>query len=486
MLRYHEFPFRATLLAISVAMALAFGGMLPARAQSTVNVVKYPYLLWVTETGATVMWETDTAAAATVTFSPPSGSATVVNVPATDTVEKAIATSLTRATRYTYSVDIPGKHLGDGAFTTDDHTATKVTFGVIGDNRTNPANFLNLNTRMMRRNPELIINVGDVVTSGPVVSQWNTEFFTPSKDVFRFAPCYVSIGNHEGNTPLFRRFLPYPETITGNPVESRGHYFAHYRGNCAFVAFDDYYSLAPGSPQYVWLQQTLASPAYQNAKWKFAYCHEPAYSDGWPGYDGTPDVRNYIVPLLEKAGVDAFFNGHTHSYERAIVNNVVHMINGGGGAGDESWGRNWPQTVKYGLILQYSTVQVDGDNMTVTCYDDSNKVFDRLTLRKGDARTLPGAPVFVRPPVSGHTGRQMVTLKYPSGSGQRYRYRVAIKERTTEDGFWEPTIVMYDPAVAISLPVDFKVPGTYHVMAQALDAQYLASGWVESGAITIQ
>jgi predicted phosphodiesterase len=477
------------LLLIATWAALLLAGLVSG-AQSAVTIVKAPYLLWVTGTDVIFMWETSPAVNARVTITPEAGGTPIlVDVTPTSTVAQAGYSGLTPGTRYLFSVSTtasPIQALGSGAFLTDSPGPRPMTFGVLGDTQELAANFLINNTRLMEHNPELILHVGDLMTNGTDASQWNTQLCTPGRDMLRFAPMYTSFGNHEANSPNIRTFLPYPETMTGNPVDSRGHYFTAQRGNAFFIMLDSQYAITPGSPQYVWVVNVMASTAFKSATWKILCCHYPAYSDGWQGYDGDYNMRTYLVPLMEQNGVDLYMKGHTHAYERGYLNGVTHIINGGGAAGNETWGRNWPFITRFALILQYSIIKINGDKLEFSCYDFGNKLYDRFTLQKGVPFTLPGAPVFVRGPKSKPVGVQTVTLKYPAGGSQRFRYRVAIDERRAEDGFWEATPIMYDARQEITLPVNFKVPGTYHVIAQALDAQYRASDWVKSEAVTIQ
>lgn len=451
-----------------------------------VTVVKAPYLLWLTASEVTVMWETSAPEPATLTVTPAAaGAPTSVAISPATVVAQAKCTGLSAGTRYTFSVDTSSQNLGTGAFLTDSPGPRPITIGVLGDTQAVPANTLVNATHMMAHNPELVIHVGDAMDNGTDLSQWTSQLFTPLRNTLRFAPMYEAFGNHEANSPNIRTYLPYPETMTGSPVESRGHYYTFSRGNAFFINLDSQYAFTPGSPQYVWFTQVLASSAFKSSTWRVLSCHYPAYSDGWEGYDGDGNMRAYLVPLMEQNGIDLYMKGHTHTYERGYLNGVMHIINGGGAAGGETWGRNWPFITHCAFILQYSIIKINGNKLEFECYNFSDKLYDHFTLEKGVSFTLPGAPVFVRQPRSGPAGEQTVTLKYPPGGTGRYRYRIAIKERLSEDGFWPTTPVMYDAGQEITLPVKFKASGTYHVMAEALDAQYRASAWVDSQAVTI-
>jgi len=64
--------------------------------------------------------------------------------------------------------------------------------------------------------------------------------------------------------------------------------------------------------QLDWVQQQLSG---SNAKWKIAFFHHPLYSDG--RFHGSDvDLRNQLMPIFEKYGVNVVMSGHDHVYER--------------------------------------------------------------------------------------------------------------------------------------------------------------------------
>lgn len=110
--------------------------------------------------------------------------------------------------------------------------------------------------------------------------------------------------------------------------------------------------IQPGSPQYTWLQQELESPEFQRAKYKIVMFHHPPHSLGdniVPPYtnpvqfteqDGSgqikmiryeyPKQQDYIIqdlmPLLEKAGVQLVYYGHSHLWNRFISDRGLHFL----------------------------------------------------------------------------------------------------------------------------------------------------------------
>lgn len=111
-------------------------------------------------------------------------------------------------------------------------------------------------------------------------------------------------------------------------------------------------AIAPGSPQYQWLQQELKSPAFQQAKYKVVMFHHPPHSLGeniLPAYTDPvqqiernaageitairyeyPREADYIIrdvaPLLEQAGVQLVFYGHSHLWNRFISSSGMHFL----------------------------------------------------------------------------------------------------------------------------------------------------------------
>ncbi len=111
-------------------------------------------------------------------------------------------------------------------------------------------------------------------------------------------------------------------------------------------------AIAKGSPQYNWLTQELNSAEFQQAKYKIVMLHHPPHSLGGnivPAYtdpvqiverdrDGNikavryeyPKEADYIirdlVPLLEDAGVQLVFYGHSHLWNRFASTSGMHFL----------------------------------------------------------------------------------------------------------------------------------------------------------------
>ena len=110
--------------------------------------------------------------------------------------------------------------------------------------------------------------------------------------------------------------------------------------------------IVKGSAQYNWLKEELNSPEFQQAKYKIVMFHRPPHSLGdniVPAYTDPvqivdrdeqgnikmvryeyPKAKDYmirdVVPLLEKAGVQLVFYGHSHLWNRFESASGMHFL----------------------------------------------------------------------------------------------------------------------------------------------------------------
>lgn len=255
--------------------------------------------------------------------------------------------------------------------------ATSYKFCVYGDNRTNFDDHRLVIRAMTQKAPEFVLHVGDLVTHGSRYEEWLPEFFAPADWLIHTVPFYVAAGNHEDGGHWLRTFMPLP----GNEK-----YYAFTQGTGFFVALDTNISLKPDSPQIQWLREVLDSKETKSAKWRFCFFHHPPYSMGKRHYDGEPDVRRYVLPLLEEGGFDIAFFGHIHDYERGKLNGVYHVVTGGGGAplcfGPHYRVHEFPHVSTYRCMLHACLVEVEDDHLKFSAFMPNGKVFDAFEITK--------------------------------------------------------------------------------------------------------
>ena len=70
-----------------------------------------------------------------------------------------------------------------------------------------------------------------------------------------------------------------------------------------------------------WLKEDLAGTTQE---WKIAFWHHPPYTKGSHDSDSEnalADMRQNLVPILERGGADLVLTGHSYSYERSVLLN---------------------------------------------------------------------------------------------------------------------------------------------------------------------
>ena len=139
-----------------------------------------PYLQNVTPNSITVMWETKDAVIGKVIF----GQNEELNQSATETTPVKIheihLTGLKTNTTYNYQAQYGKEKLTPASFRTAPPLGTKNwRLVVYGDNRSNPDTHTKNVQQIMKLNPAIVLNSGDLVATGTVYDQWKTQYFDP-------------------------------------------------------------------------------------------------------------------------------------------------------------------------------------------------------------------------------------------------------------------------------------------------------------------
>lgn len=151
-----------------------------------------------------------------------------------------------------------------------------------------------------------------------------------------------------------------------------GHWYAVERGGLLGIALD---STRPDDPdQLAWLEETLAS---SDATWKLVGLHHPPYSSGFHG--SHEELRDTLVPLFERYGVQVVFSGHEHDYQRSNpIDGVTYVVTGAGsrtrrtGTGDFT-------AVAYSTH-HYVDLDVFDDHLLLRAIDQDGEQFDEVVI----------------------------------------------------------------------------------------------------------
>jgi hypothetical protein len=111
-------------------------------------------------------------------------------------------------------------------------------------------------------------------------------------------------------------------SVLGAPASPR--YYTWTAGDIAFFVYD---GNLVDTRQQRWLRDAVCG---SRAKVKIIYGHQPVYSPGPHGSDGS--VRSMVQPVARDCGVSLVLSGHDHLYSRSKpVDGVTYVVSGGGG-----------------------------------------------------------------------------------------------------------------------------------------------------------
>lgn len=225
------------------------------------------------------------------------------------------------------------------------------------------------------RRDAFAIGVGDLAEDGAAYGDVRTYYLDRvAARLGRSVPWFVAWGNHDGNrSAVIRKFSDLPSGERPGFDPGWGSYsFDH--ANCHFVCLD--HDTLQGDILGGWLEDDLAAAAERGVRFTFVFVHVPPFCEIW--IDGDAWLRAHLVPLLEEYGVDICFSGHTHEYERGMLEGTYYVITGGGSWLDfpEPYTTDWPHMtvggfhslgggIDKGLVNEYVRVTVDGDVATV-------------------------------------------------------------------------------------------------------------------------
>jgi len=352
-----------------------------AQVQTLEGLNIYPYLQNVTQNSIVIMWETTEPFVGTVSYGESENMGSSISESSPVKIHEVKITGLEPGKTYNYQASYGNVKITPSKFKTAPPDGTKdFVLAVYGDSRSNPVVHENVVSLMLESNPDLVINVGDLVLNGTIYEQWKPQFFTPLSKLSDHVPFYACLGNHEGNSPNYFNYLSLP----GNEI-----YYSFDYANAHFICLDTNSGNTPydeSSPQYKWLIDDLEKNKNSD-KWLIVFFHAPLFRAHLTR--GIEPQRYVWQPLFDKYSVDLVLNGHDHYYERTYPigylsdkpkKGVPHVITGGGGAPlyDLVENRNYMEVVK--KTYEAMIIKFKGDKLRATVNDLNRVTIDSFTL----------------------------------------------------------------------------------------------------------
>lgn len=179
-----------------------------------------------------------------------------------------------------------------------------------------------------RKPVDAYVHVGDMAYNGGGDAEFSANFFGVYTDLLRTTCCWPSMGNHEGSNssgssgigPYFDAYVMPTRGEAGGVASGTESYYAFDYGHIHFVCLNSHdIDRSPTGAMAEWLKADLEMT---NAQWLIAFWHHPPYTKGTHDSDRELqliEMREYIMPILENAGVDLILTGHSHTYERSML-----------------------------------------------------------------------------------------------------------------------------------------------------------------------
>jgi hypothetical protein len=310
------------------------------------NITRGPYLQMGNQTAVSVRWRTSVATTGKVKYGTTPGVYTDSVQHTTSLSEHELRiTGLSPDTKYYYSVGTVTGIIEASAlnyFNTAPlpSTTRKVriaAYGDCGNNSSNQVNVRNAYLNYMGANPtDVWLLLGDNAYDEGTDSEYQTNFFNVYKDnLLKNIYLFPTPGNHDyansssrqddHNIPYLANFTLPKNAECGGVASGKEEYYSFEYGDIHFICLDAYGEESnkrfydTSSTQILWLKNDLAA---NTRKWTIAYWHHPPYTMGSHNSDTESDlvsIRQKLIRILERNGVDLILNGHSHDYERSYL-----------------------------------------------------------------------------------------------------------------------------------------------------------------------
>ena len=334
-------------LIITLLVLYAFGRPTQKWLDDFYSGVRAPYLQMMSSDAVTLRWQSEEEFAGVVRYGLNPNQLTNTQKEAESGEEHEVRLSgLRPATKYFYSLgdgiqtDFAGKNFWfKTAPLTKANSNDSVRFWVTGDQgypniiqtqvRDAMLSWVKQNPRTTKYSPvpDFWITTGDNAYRSGSNEQFQAGFFEPYKTILRNTPVWPTYGNHDARRWVFFDIFTFPtKAESGGVASGSEHYYSFDYANIHFVMLDTEASdLDDDGEMLSWLKKDLKETKQQ---WLITVFHHPSYTKGSHDSDNKRDsrgrlimVRENIVPILEKAGVDLVLSGHSHMYERSELIN---------------------------------------------------------------------------------------------------------------------------------------------------------------------
>ncbi|MFC2116917.1 metallophosphoesterase [Bacteroidota bacterium] len=348
--------------------------------------LKGPYLQNPLMDGMTIMWESEELESGEVRYGETEKLGESTGEYHKTKIHQVMLSGLKPQTIYYYQVVTGNRKSEIHSFSTAVEKDSPFSFIAYGDNKNGPFNHEKVANLALTKDPNFAIHNGDLVNRGGVYVQWEKLFFNPIRHLISHVPIYTVIGNHEDMSDnYFSFFCP--------PCDTLAYYSIDYGNAHVIILNTEEESMFDSPNQVKWLIDDLESN--QDATWKFVVFHVPPFTSGGNYYSGSRvEVKDLLVPIFQKYGVDMVLSGHDHHYERSFPigsksdnSAITYIVCGNGGTPMRyNSPREW--TLYSERVFGFTLINIDGSKMHFQSISIDDRVIDEFTLDKADPASV--------------------------------------------------------------------------------------------------
>ena len=271
-------------------------------------------------------------------------------------------------------------------------TAEPLRVGVIGDSGFGEPVTAQLAGLMAGERLDFVIHTGDLVykagENASPAEAFAIKYFQPFAPLLHQLPIYPVPGNHDyapdaclnGNPYYFHAFPPLSDAgLTAQTSSAKRQYYALVYQNIQFIFLDSqvFFGEEGRQEQDTWLSQRLQDD-------QFAYSvmisHVPLFSSGAIHSEDSQPVREAWNEKFAGAGVSLVLSGHSHNYERFLVDGVTYVVTGGGSSQLYPALNIDPHSQAFSVSSHFVLLEFYEDQIKILAIDKNGKILDQAQV----------------------------------------------------------------------------------------------------------
>ena len=271
-------------------------------------------------------------------------------------------------------------------------TAEPLRVGVIGDSGFGEPVTAQLAGLMAGHPLDFVIHTGDLVykagENASPAEAFAIKYFQPFAPLLHQLPIYPVPGNHDyapdarldGNPYYFHAFPPLSDAILAAQTSSaKRQYYALVYQNIQFIFLDSqvFFGEEGREEQDTWLSQRLQDDQFA---YSVVISHVPLFSSGAIHPEDSRPVRQVWQPLFASAHVPLVLSGHSHDYERLMVDGVTYLVSGGGSDVLYPIGARDPHSQAFSVSSHFVLLEFYEDQIKILAIDKNGKILDQAQV----------------------------------------------------------------------------------------------------------